>query len=126
MFVKKFEECEHFSLFGNDYRMLIPRDITDNFESSLVRLKKGSITPPHTHPDEDQIYIILSGEGEISLNGKLFKVMPHSIVWIPRNTEHTIKCTSNDSLEYVFVAVWPKGIPLKAKNWKKAYKIGQK
>jgi len=36
MFIKKFEECEHFSIFGNDYRMFIPiADGLFNYDSYI-------------------------------------------------------------------------------------------
>ncbi len=44
------------------------------------------------------------------------------VVYIPRGSRHEIICTTEEDLVYIFVAVWPGGIPQDQKEWRKVYK----
>ena len=108
MYAKKFEDTKFLVENGNDYRMLLPREMTESLQLALVKLKKGSLTPKHTHEDEEQAYIILKGSGIVRLNNEQEKVGEGMIVYIPRGTEHEIRNTGKDDLTYIYVANWPK------------------
>ena len=107
MYAKKFEDTKFLVENGNDYRMLLPREMTESLQLALVKLKKGSLTPKHTHEDEEQAYIILKGSGIVRLNNEQEKVGEGMIVYIPRGTEHEIRNTGKDDLTYIYVANWP-------------------
>lgn len=123
MYIKRYEQTQGFKMFGNDYNMLLPRDMAECIEVGLVKVAKGNITPKHTHPDEEQVYFILEGKGLIRIAEEEKEVEAGMIVYIPRNSEHEIKCISENRLVYIYVAVWPGGIPDGQKEWRKAYKI---
>ena len=63
IYAKKFEDTKFEQHFGNDYRLLLPKEMTESLELSLVKVKKGSLTPSHRHEEEKQAYIILKGKG---------------------------------------------------------------
>ena len=107
MYAKKFEETKFEEHFGNEYNRLLPKKMTESLELSLVKVKKGSLTPKHTHEDEEQVYIILKGSGVVRLNDEEEKVGGGMIVYIPRGTEHEIKNTGEDDLTYIYIANWP-------------------
>ncbi len=107
MYAKKFEDTEYEEHFGNKYNILLPREMTEGLQLALVKVKKGSLTPKHTHKDEEQAYIILKGSGVVRLNDEEKEVSERMIVYIPRGTEHEIKNTGKDELTYIYVANWP-------------------
>ena len=101
--------------------MLLPRDETECMEEALVKIKKKGFTSKHAHPEEEQIYFILEGVGRLKLAGEEREVKGGTVIFIPRNAEHEITCTSDEDLIYIYVAVWPGGIPEGQKSWRKAY-----
>jgi len=123
MYAKKFEETPSFKMFGNEYNMLLPRDITECIEIPLVRIKKGGSTPKHAHHEEEQVYFILEGKALLRIEDEEKEVEGGTICYIPRHSEHEIVCISDEDLVYICVAVWPKGIPKGQKEWKRAYKL---
>ena len=123
MYAKRFEETPGFVQFGNTYRMLLPRDLTESMESALVRMEKGSRTPRHSHKDEEQMYIILEGKGLLRIGDDEKEIEKDMVAYIPRGKEHEVISTGNDGLSYIYIAVWPEGIPKDEKEWEKAYKV---
>lgn len=107
MYAKKFEDTKFEEQFGNEYNILLPKEMTESLQLALVKVKRGSLTPKHTHKDEEQAYIILKGSGIVRLNDEEEKVGEGMIVYIPRETEHEIKNTGEDELTYIYVANWP-------------------
>ena len=54
---------------------------------ALMRMKAGTGAVPHSHPNEQWIYI-LEGTFEAMIEGKEHIVKPGSAVYIPANAEH--------------------------------------
>jgi quercetin dioxygenase-like cupin family protein len=68
-----------------------------------LELKSGqSPHPPHTHPEEE-LMIITEGSGEITLEGKVTKVSPGSVMYAGSNRLHGIVNTSSASLTFFWV-----------------------
>lgn len=122
MYAEKFANTPHFLQIGNTYNMLLPRDISECTEAAMVRVKKGNVTPPHAHHEEEQTYFILEGKGLLKIGKEEKEVGGGTVAFIPRHSEHQITCTSDEDLVYIYVAVWPEGIPKDEKEWRKAYK----
>lgn len=74
---------------------------------NCVQVEQGQITELATHPDEEEVYVILSGEGSVWLDKQENPVKTGSVVYIPRNVEHIIRGKSEEPLTYVCVANWP-------------------
>lgn len=51
----------------------------------------GSGPPRHIHHNEDEVFVLLSGECEFWLEGETFIRGPNSTVFIPRGREHTFR-----------------------------------
>ena len=64
----------------------------DRMIVGLMRMKAGTGADPHSHPNEQWIYI-LQGTFHANINGKEFNVKPGSVVYIPANTIHAGKAT---------------------------------
>ena len=71
---------------------------------SHVSVKPGGQVPSHVHDNEEQTYWIISGKGKIRLGNEEYDVKGGQAVYIPLGTEHTIKNTGEEPLEYVFFA----------------------
>ena len=74
---------------------------------NCVHVKKGQITDPAVHPDEEEVYVITGGEGIVYLDKVPYAVSHGRIVYIPRHVEHIIEGTGEDGVTYVCVANWP-------------------
>lgn len=57
---------------------------------------------PAAHPDWDQVYLILSGEGTIHLGDRSQPVSGQTVVVIPRNTRHSVELVAGQTMTYVF------------------------
>ena len=123
MFCIPFSEGENIRCAGNDYLMLLPRDVTGSCEVVLEKIKLGESTPPNTHSTFQQIYIVLSGEGEITIGDDTRRVTAPAVAFIPKNTHHRVVNTGDTELQYIYVTVWPEGIPTNEieGGWRKVY-----
>ena len=58
-----------------------------------------AIEPPesgagyHRHPTYDETFIIVEGHYDFRLDGKLLKLIPGDVVFVPRGTPHGFVCT---------------------------------
>jgi mannose-6-phosphate isomerase-like protein (cupin superfamily) len=61
-----------------------------------------AIEPPdsgagyHRHPTYDETFIICEGTYDFRLDGKLLKLRPGDVVFVPRGTPHGFVCTGPD------------------------------
>ncbi len=89
--------------FG-DLRVFLEGE-TEQLKSLVVgslELKPGqSPHPPHTHPEEE-IMLITEGHGEISLEGKVTKVGPGTIMYAGSNRMHGVVNTSSSPLTFYY------------------------
>jgi mannose-6-phosphate isomerase-like protein (cupin superfamily) len=67
-----------------------------------LRLKPGmSPHPPHQHPEEE-FMVITEGAGEISIDGKVSKVGPGSMMYCAAGKLHGIRNTGSNPLLFYF------------------------
>jgi len=79
-----------------------PTDQLKAMTAGSLLLKVGmSPHPPHEHPEEE-IMVIAEGEGEISVEGKLSKVGPGSMMYCAANHLHGIVNTGKTPLLFYF------------------------
>jgi quercetin dioxygenase-like cupin family protein len=64
----------------------------DRMIVGLMRMNAGTGAEPHSHPNEQWIYI-LQGTFHAIIGGEEFDVKPGSVVYIPANTVHAGKAT---------------------------------
>jgi mannose-6-phosphate isomerase-like protein (cupin superfamily) len=87
-------------------------DLRIYFEGSTDQLKsmtagslllKAGMTPhlPHTHPEEE-FMVITEGTGEISMEGKITKVVPGSMMYCAGGKMHGIVNTGKTPLLFYF------------------------
>jgi mannose-6-phosphate isomerase-like protein (cupin superfamily) len=64
----------------------------------------------HSHGRAEHVYHVLSGHGEVVLDGKRSVVGPNDTIIIPAGTEHALENTGTSDLRFV-VATAPPGEP---------------
>src|SRR5574338_1641763 len=65
-------------------------------EAFFVILEPGQSPPIHAHPDAEQVFFILEGEGEMALgrdSQECCSLVPGDFVRTPPGTYHAVRCT---------------------------------
>jgi mannose-6-phosphate isomerase-like protein (cupin superfamily) len=79
-----------------------PTDQLRAMTAGSLRLNAGATPhPPHTHPEEE-FMVVTEGTGEISMNGKITKVQPGSMMYCAGNVLHGIVNTGKQPLLFYF------------------------
>lgn len=87
--------CE---LFGGDITA------TDELTVGIAEIPVGAVPPPRGHRhDATEVYVIVSGTGEVVIDGVAHSVRPQSAVWIPADAEHYAHNTGDEPLRLVYV-----------------------
>jgi quercetin dioxygenase-like cupin family protein len=58
------------------------------------RMPRGKTTPLHTHPHEDETFIVLEGEILVHVEGTEHRVGPGGVAVVPRGSRHAFMVTS--------------------------------
>lgn len=59
--------------------------------------RKGNVPPPHIHHREDEIFYVLEGELAVSVGGRTIKAVPGTMVFLPRNVQHSFTIESEQA-----------------------------
>ncbi len=88
---------------GSEIRELLAHRNSSIRNQSLAeaRLAPGLATTPHFHPRTEEIYYILSGEAEMTLDGKQHTVRTGDAIAIPPGCLHTIHNTGKQTLVFL-------------------------
>lgn len=124
MYAKQFSEGEPFRCAGNEFVMLLPRDVTGACEAVLQMVRPGASTPSNSHDTFMQIYLIWSGEAEIFIGTESKRVSAPAVAFVPPRMEHWVQNLLPDrELHYLYISVWPEGIPREESEggWKQVY-----
>lgn len=122
--IRTFDEGEPFRCAGNDFVMLLPRDLTDCCEVVKQIVRPGCKTPPNAHETFLQVYLVLSGTADVKIGDESRTVAAPAIALVPPKTVHWVENPSNEhELVYLYISVWPDGIPSNEKEggWRKVY-----
>ena len=60
---------------------------------ALMRMPAGTGAAPHSHPNEQWIYIV-EGNFHATIGGKDFEGMPGMVLYIPPNVVHSVRATA--------------------------------
>jgi len=77
-------------------------------EGTKLLLVGLHVVPPggeislHTHQDQELAYVVLSGNGLVTVGDEQAEVGPYDVVWIPIKTKHGIKNIGKAEFRYVF------------------------
>jgi len=70
---------------------------------AIANLERGKTIESHKDPMEE-IYFVLSGEGEMSVDEEMRHVRPGDATWIPAGSAHSLTNSSEQNLLILVVA----------------------
>lgn len=73
-------------------------------EISFGALPNGAAVPFfHSHRENEENYIILSGSGKFQVNDEVFDIAEGSVIRVTTNCDRNIKCTSEEPMCYICI-----------------------
>ena len=102
---EKFAHASVGSLNGFEGKQFV-KDATGatSCEISFGTLPTGVSVPFfHSHRENEENYIILSGAGKFQVNDDVFDIAEGSVVRVATNSDRNIKCTSEAPLVYICI-----------------------
>jgi mannose-6-phosphate isomerase-like protein (cupin superfamily) len=72
-----------------------------NLAITWVEAAPGSQQSLHSHPEREQVYVIVRGSGRMIVSGEEHEVQGGDLVFIPPGAEHAIHNHTQDQLVYV-------------------------
>ncbi|MCM1070317.1 MAG: cupin domain-containing protein [[Clostridium] fimetarium] len=73
-------------------------------EISFGSLPSGASVPFfHSHKENEENYIILSGAGKFQVNDTVFDIAEGTVVRVATNCDRNLKCTSAEPLAYICI-----------------------
>jgi mannose-6-phosphate isomerase-like protein (cupin superfamily) len=91
--------------YGCDLRRLYPWDGVSNplWGSAIATVRPGESTTPHSH-DEEETFVVISGTGMMQIADEQAEVGPGDVIYLPRNTHHTIVNRSDsEALQFITI-----------------------
>lgn len=76
-----------------------------------VEVGCGKSTQVAVHPDEEEVFVVVQGQGNAVLGGNRQPIVPGDVIYVPRHVTHAIACTGTVPLVYLCVANWPDKSP---------------
>lgn len=101
---EKFAHVSVGSLQGFEGKQFV-KDATGatSCEISFGTLPQGEAVPFfHSHKENEENYIILSGAGKFQVNGEVFDVAEGSVIRVT-NCDRNLKCTSETPMTYICI-----------------------
>ena len=81
---------------------------TTGCEISFGTIEPGQAAPFfHSHKQNEEIYIILSGAGDFQVNDTAFPIAKGSIVRVATACSRSIRCTSTEKMLYICILAMP-------------------
>lgn len=77
---------------------------TNNLSIAWVEVEPGSRQQPHHHEPE-QAYLVISGQGRITVGPEKTEARAGDLLYIPPNVEHAVENEGTERLVYVSVTV---------------------
>ena len=83
------------------------RQSCDTDLSILVeRGEPGCWFQEHRH-DLEQVFFVIQGRMEITIDGETHTIGPREMVYVPRNAAHSGRNAADEPLEYLVIDHWP-------------------
>lgn len=86
--------------------LIFNRNETKSLEVYSVTVAVNSQTLEDSHPNEREVYIILSGHGIAVIDNQRLEIEQGDIIYIPENCSHWIENPTDVLLQYICVAQW--------------------
>ena len=107
MFIRSRSEAPKLSRAGLESAVLLSgADAETQLTVTWVEVEPGGGQAMHSHPQE-QVYVVVSGEGRVTVDGEVADLRPGDLVHIPGGAEHAIATVGPQPLTYVSAATPP-------------------
>src|SRR5689334_23105488 len=86
------EQAQSIKAFGLDMKVLLTTEATGGAISVLMAWHKPGEGPPdHVHFSQEEMFFIVEGTYELTVDGQTSTIGPGTIVFIPRDVVHRFK-----------------------------------
>lgn len=91
------------------FNVLLGRRQSNDTDFSIVveRGEPGSWFQAHSH-DLEQIFFVIEGRMEITVDNETQVIGPREMVYVPRNATHAGRNVGDGLLEYLVIDHWPR------------------
>ena len=72
----------------------------------IIDVPSNGVFPEHTHPEREEVYYVLSGQGKIIVDGKEIQAEEGLTFYVSGENPHGIRNDSQESLKVLFVTVY--------------------
>ena len=87
-------------------RLFEPKDFESGWDFAIyLTMEPDSSIGEHQHGDDEEMYIILSGEGEMKLDDKILQVKCGDMILNRRNGRHGLHNQSNEKIDLLVLQV---------------------
>jgi len=106
MYVRREADEKTSREYGGKFRRFFPwSGVSDpDWGGAVLNIAPGDCSIPHHH-DEEEMFLFLSGEGTINVDGTEESVGKGTMVYLPRFSRHFVTNTST-SADLSFVCIW--------------------
>jgi len=85
------------------YKTVVPPEFSNNaYSIELTTVGAGGSSPPHVEPWA-HVFYVLSGSGEVTVEGEVTQVRAGSVSPIAAGQSHSFRNTGTDSLEMLVI-----------------------
>ena len=82
------------------YEVLIERE---KYKLKEIIVKPGQKLSYQSHHQRTEVWVMISGEGIVTLEGQPLECFPGRSFFIPKETKHRVECTGDKPLVFVEV-----------------------
>ena len=98
------DDVEETQLPGRKLRWLVRPDTTGSefCAVNMVRLNPNTtVTPAHSHEASEEIIYIISGSGEVLIDGKVYPIRTGSVVLFPKKSIHRLRNSGKEEMKVI-------------------------
>ncbi len=75
---------------------------SEQFSMNVIRIEPGeTVKPAHAHPNEEELIYIISGQGEVYVDGEIESIQAGHAVKFPAGAVHMVRNTSEEVMKIV-------------------------
>ena len=100
--------------------LIMDRSQASAAEAFFVVLEPGESPPIHVHPDAEQVFYILEGQGELGIGPEAAERYPLRVgdfVRTPPGVPHAVSCLGDSRFVYLSVDCFTAGPPADEPTW---------
>ena len=100
----QFTEPDTVEWLGATYKFVLTGEHTDGALSIVdSTCPVGSGPPRHVHQDAEETFVMLSGQCDFWLEGKIFSAIEGESILVPRGAEHSFRVTGSEPSRHLVI-----------------------